>query len=73
MEEKYFTTSDYDKFLSETLDAKIKEKGLVDKPNIPNLKKFCFKQKTCHNSAIATKAELKAEHDKIEKTVKCLI
>ena len=37
MEENYFTTSNYDKFLSETLDTKIKEKGLVDKPNIPNL------------------------------------
>ena len=30
-ESKYFTTADYNNFTSQTLDAKIKQKGLVDK------------------------------------------
>ena len=30
-ESKYFTTADYNKFTSQTLDAKIKQKRLVDK------------------------------------------
>ena len=33
IETKYFTTSDYNKFASEVLNAKIKEKRLVDKPD----------------------------------------
>ena len=33
-ETKYFTTSDYNKFPGEIFNAKIKEKGLVDKSNI---------------------------------------
>ena len=33
IETKYFTTSDYNKFTSEVLNAKIKEKRLVDKPD----------------------------------------
>ena len=31
---KHFTTSDYNKFTVEILNAKIKEKGLVDKSDI---------------------------------------
>ena len=34
---KYFTTSNYNKFTGEILDANIKEKGLVDKSNIPGI------------------------------------
>ena len=30
----YFTTADYSKFISETLDAKIKQKELVNKSDI---------------------------------------
>ena len=30
IKKKYFMTSDYNKYISEILDAKIKEKGLVD-------------------------------------------
>ena len=39
IEGKYFTTSDYNKFTSEILDAKIKQKGLVNKSDISNLVK----------------------------------
>ena len=39
IETKYFTTSDYNEFAGEILDAKIKEKVLVDKSNISYLKK----------------------------------
>ena len=33
IETKYFTTSDYNIFANEVLNAKIKEKRLVDKPD----------------------------------------
>ena len=33
MDAKYFSTSDHNKFMSEILNKKIKEKGLVDKSN----------------------------------------
>ena len=39
IEGKYFTTSDYNKFTSEILDAKIKQKELVNKSDISNLVK----------------------------------
>ena len=43
VESKYFTASDYDKFISEILKTKIK-KGLVDKSSISDLvKKILFK------------------------------
>ena len=34
IEVKYFTTSDYNKFTNKILKKKVKESGLVDKPNI---------------------------------------
>ena len=34
IEKTYFTTSDYNKFTKEILDAKIQEKGLLSKSNI---------------------------------------
>ena len=65
IEGKYFTTSDYNKFMSDILDAKIKEKELLNKSNISNLIKnsgLNLKLKTS-----ARKAELKAEQDKMVK------
>ena len=37
-EAKYFTTSDYNKFMNEILDKKIKEKKLVDKSETSEFK-----------------------------------
>ena len=34
IESKYFTTADHNKFISQTLDAKIKQKRLIDKSDI---------------------------------------
>ena len=39
IEGKYFTASDYNKFMSDILDAKIKQKALVKKSDISNLVK----------------------------------
>ena len=54
MGKKYFTTSDLNKFTSNTLDAKITQKKLVNEYDLNE------KIKT-----LATKAELKAEEDKM--------
>ena len=48
---KYFTTADFNKFTSQTLDAKIKQKKLADKSP----------------TTLAAKAELKAKQDEIIK------
>ena len=59
----YFTSSDYNKFMSEIIDTKIKE--LVNKSNI-----FRFINDSDLNKKIetlATKAELNAEQDKLVK------
>ena len=34
IESKYFTTADHNKFISQALDAKIKQKRLIDKSDI---------------------------------------
>ena len=39
IEKIYFTTSDYNKFVKEKLDLKLKEKKLVDQSDISNLVK----------------------------------
>ena len=53
IEEKYFTTFDYNKFTSNILDAKVKQKELVNKSNISNLvKKFDLNAKL---TTLATK------------------
>ena len=58
IEKKYFTTLNYNKFTTEILDTKIKEKRLLDKFNVSNLvKKSDLKRKL---ATLATKAELKA-------------
>ena len=60
-----FTTSDYDKFTSETLERKTKEKGIVDKSNISNLvKKSDLNTKL---ATLTTKVVLESEQDKIPK------
>ena len=59
IEGKYLTTFDYNKFTNETLVAKIENKRLVNKSENSEF----IKQFDLHN--LATKAELKAEQDKI--------
>ena len=63
IEEKYFTTSGYNKFTSDILDAKIKLKELVNKSN--NSRKI-FELNT-KIATLATKAELKANQDQLVK------
>ena len=68
IEKKYFTTLNYNKFTTEILDAKIKEKRLLDKFNISNLvKKSNLKRKLATS---ATKAELKAYFKTVANTNK---
>ena len=68
IEKKYFTTLNYNKFTTEILDAKIKEKRLLDKFNISNLvKKSNLKRKL---ATLATKAELKAYFKTVANTNK---
>ena len=66
IEKKFFITSDYDKFMSKTLDAKIREKRLLNKFNISNLAKN--PELNIKHATVATKAELEVDQDKI---VKC--
>ena len=65
IEKKYFTTADYNKFTSETLDAKRKKKELVNKFDISNLVKNS--DLNTKLATLATKAGLKAEQDKTVK------
>ena len=65
IETKYFTTSDYNKFMSEILNTKIKEKGLVNKSDISNLVKKI--DLNTNLTTLATKADLKTEQGKIVK------
>ena len=65
IEGKYFSTSDYNKFTSDILDVKIKQKELVNKSDISNLgKNSDFNTKL---AILVTKAGLKVEQDKIVK------
>ena len=65
IEPKYFTTSDYNKFTVEILNAKITEKELVDKSDISGFIDNSDLDKTI--ATLLPKAELKAEQDKIGK------
>ena len=65
IETKYFTTSDYNKFMSEILNTKIKEKGLVNKSDISRLVKKI--DLNTNLTILATKADLKTEQGKIVK------
>ena len=60
----YFTTSDYSKFTSEKLNAKIKEKRLVEKSDISG---FIDKTDLDKKTGTLKKAELKAGQDKLVK------
>ena len=64
MENKYFTTSDYNKFTSNTIDAKITQKKLVNEYDLNNKTKTL---KTKEEKKLPTRAELKPEQDKIVK------
>ena len=61
IEFKYFTTAGYQKFTSQTLDAKIKQKELVDKSVIARFINNADLDKKKKVATLATKAELKAE------------
>ena len=58
IEKKYFTASDYNKFITDILHGKIKEKELVDKSYIYNLVKNS--DLNAKVATLATKAELKS-------------
>ena len=65
MENKRFTTSDYNKFTSNTLDAKITQKILVNESYLnEKIKTLATKEEI---KTLAPKAELKVEEDKIVK------
>ena len=65
IESKCFTTSDYNILTNNILDAKVKHKKLVNESNTPGfVKKFDLNKMI---KTLVTKAELKAEHDKIVK------
>ena len=49
IEGRYFTASDYNKFMSDILDAKIKQKALVNKSDISNLVKNSDLDKSISN------------------------
>ena len=59
----YFTSSDYNKFMSEIIDTKIKE--LVNKSNISRFINDSDLNKKIET--LATKAELNGEQDKLVK------
>ena len=65
IEKKYFSTDDYNSFTSGILDAKIKQKELVIKSDTSNLVNNT--NLNTKLTTLATKAELKAEQDKVVK------
>ena len=65
IEGKYFIDFDYNKFTNGIIDAKIKQKELVNKSNISNFSKNS--DLNTKLKALATKAELKAKEYKIVK------
>ena len=65
IEDKYLTTSDYNKFTNEILDAKIKNKKLVNKSDISGFMNNSDLNKRV--GTLATKAKLKVKQVKIKK------
>ena len=65
IERKYFTNYDYNKLTKKIFDAKINEKNSVEKSDVSNLVKNT--DLNTKPNTLVTKAELKAEHDKIVK------
>ena len=62
---KYFTTSDYNKFTSNTLDGKVTQKNLINEYDLnEKMKTLATKEET---KTLAKKPELKIEQDKIVK------
>ena len=65
---EYFTTTNYNRFTNEKIDLKIKLKELANKFDIAGfIDNSDFNKKV---ATLATKAELKAEQDKITKLEK---
>ena len=65
MENKYFTTSDYNKFMSNAIEAKITQKKLVNESYLnEKIKTLATKEEI---KTLAAKVKLKAEQDKIVK------
>ena len=65
MEKKYFTTSEYNKFTSNTFDAKLTQKKLVNEYNLnEKITTLAAKEEI---ETLATKTELKVDQDKIVK------
>ena len=58
IESKYFTTADYNKFTSQTLDEKIKQKELFSKSDIADLVKKAGLDKKSSN--ISNKSRVKS-------------
>ena len=65
IERKYCTNYYYNKLTKKIFDAKINEKELVEKSDVSNLVKNT--DLNTKPNTLVTKAELKAEHDKIVK------
>ena len=65
IKKKYFTASDYKKFMNNILDAKITWKKLVNESGLNGKIKTLAKREEI--KLLATKVELKAEQDKIVK------
>ena len=59
----YFITSDYNKFTSNTLDAKLKQKKLINECDLNGKTKALTTKEEI--KTLATKAELKSEGNKI--------
>ena len=62
IESKYFTTADYNKFTSQTLDEKIKQKEFIDTSAIAGFINNTHLDKKV--ATLATKSGLKADQDK---------
>ena len=65
MEDKCFSTSEYNKFTNNILDTKVTQKKLINESDL-NEKIITFATKE-EIKKWAIKAELKMEHDKIRK------
>ena len=63
IENKCFTKSDYNKFMQNILDVKVKEKELMDKSALPGYINNADLNKKV--STLAMKVDLKSEQDKI--------
>ena len=58
-EAKYFTKSDYTKFMGKTRDSKIKERRFVDKSDLPGFIDYSGSDKKM--ATLATKTKIKSK------------